>query len=599
MPQGEVLTTKGSPFAIMGCSDALALYKYESGKYTPSANGADSCCPISRVFADLQPELPSSSATTSTGTKQQVEFGRVAEAQRAGIHSTLLLTMYDTAGSSSSHCAVFELAQHEVDQDFTHAVNILNSVCQDAGFCVPQLESVCQDPLSPNSRSGLGLGFGEGLGQSPGSSSGFRPAARRLPRPRQSFIVTDYFRFEGADSSRIARTASGFVPAAPPCTPGKPGSFGRVYRGTFEGQDVAIKQIIHRRNNAEQIASEVSMMMRFQHPHLVRAYHYVTWSSAAAADQGGMPEEAYPGYEDAYGGSSGESNVTETWIISEFMNAGTLQDAVLERNTGVFFVQGVPQMGIMLPVLLGVAQGMCCLHEQGILHGDLKAANVMLHAIQARSAAAEAAEAAAAAALPACKLAHSMSLPLNSRSLWAAAGRVLGRSGSTRSSSSSSSRGTGAAAAAVAAEPAVTLVPKITDFGMSRVINEGFTHLSTTAMGTVSHQAPELMRSGRLSKQADVFSFGVIMWETIMAAQPWKGRLMAEILNDVMNRGARLRFSAAVPQPYKDLAEACCLEEPQQRPTFGQIVQQLQGLLQQAEDLQQQAGALFGELVLK
>lgn len=83
-----------------------------------------------------------------------------------------------------------------------------------------------------------------------------------------------------------------------------------------------------------------------------------------------------------------------------------------------------------------------------------------------------------------------------------------------------------------------------------------------------------------------------------MAAQPWKGRRMAEILNDVMNRGARLRFSAAVPQPYKDLAEACCLEEPQQRPTFGQIVQQLQGLLQQAEDLQQQAGALFGELVL-
>jgi serine/threonine protein kinase len=42
------------------------------------------------------------------------------------------------------------------------------------------------------------------------------------------------------------------------------------------------------------------------------------------------------------------------------------------------------------------------------------------------------------------------------------------------------------------------------------VINEGLTHLSTTAMGTVSHQAPELMRSGRLSKQADVFSFGVI-----------------------------------------------------------------------------------------
>jgi hypothetical protein len=67
----------------------------------------------------------------------QVEFDRVAEAQRAGIHSTLLLTMYDLTGSSSSHCAVFELAQHEVDQDFTHAVNILNSVCQVSSSQLP------------------------------------------------------------------------------------------------------------------------------------------------------------------------------------------------------------------------------------------------------------------------------------------------------------------------------------------------------------------------------------------------------------------------------------------------------------------------------
>jgi hypothetical protein len=88
------------------------------------------------------------------------------------------------------------------------------------------------------------------------------------------------------------------------------------------------------------------------------------------------------------------------------------------------------------------------------------------------------------------------------------------------------------------------------------------------------------------------------VWETIMAAQPWKGRLMAEIRNDVMNRGARLRFGRAVPQQYKALAEACCLEDPQDRPTFGQIVDHLQGLLQHAEQLQKQAGASFGELVL-
>jgi hypothetical protein len=67
------LLLQGSPFAILGCSDALALYKYESGKYTPSVDGANSMCPISRVFADLQPELPCPTLPSSEGPKQQVK----------------------------------------------------------------------------------------------------------------------------------------------------------------------------------------------------------------------------------------------------------------------------------------------------------------------------------------------------------------------------------------------------------------------------------------------------------------------------------------------------------------------------------------------
>jgi hypothetical protein len=43
-----------------------------------------------------------------------------------------------------------------------------------------------------------------------------------------------------------------------------------------------------------------------------------------------------------------------------------------------------------------------------------------------------------------------------------------------------------------------------------RVMMEGATHLSTFTVGTITHQPPELMRSGRLSKPADVFSFGVL-----------------------------------------------------------------------------------------
>jgi hypothetical protein len=43
-----------------------------------------------------------------------------------------------------------------------------------------------------------------------------------------------------------------------------------------------------------------------------------------------------------------------------------------------------------------------------------------------------------------------------------------------------------------------------------RVINEGATHLSTHTLGAVSCQAPEVMKTGVLSKQGDVYAFGML-----------------------------------------------------------------------------------------
>lgn len=39
---------------------------------------------------------------------------------------------------------------------------------------------------------------------------------------------------------------------------------------------------------------------------------------------------------------------------------------------------------------------------------------------------------------------------------------------------------------------------------------EGVAHLSTHLLCATTHQAPEVMRSGKLSKPADVFAFGVL-----------------------------------------------------------------------------------------
>jgi serine/threonine protein kinase len=230
--------------------------------------------------------------------------------------------------------------------------------------------------------------------------------------------------------------------------------------------------------------------------------------------------------------------MVETWVISEYCNAGNLQDAVMLHNGGLFFQDSVPQMGVMLRTLLGVSNAMEWLHTRNVLHGDLKCANVMLHV-------------------------NNMGGASNEAEL----------------------------------TDDLELVPKVVDFGLSRVITQGATHLSTHTFGTITHQPPELMRSGRLSKPADVYSFGVLMWEMIMAAHPWTGKMMGEIMTAVMIEGKRLSFGSTIPQAFAQLAEGCWEEDPASRPTFAQITAQLEQLLSKEDELQEEVSAAYSSVL--
>lgn len=53
-------------------------------------------------------------------------------------------------------------------------------------------------------------------------------------------------------------------------------------------------------------------------------------------------------------------------------------------------------------------------------------------------------------------------------------------------------------------------VSKISDFGLASTLIDGATHRSTQTMGTISHSAPEVLTTGRLSPAADVYSFGIM-----------------------------------------------------------------------------------------
>jgi serine/threonine protein kinase len=53
-------------------------------------------------------------------------------------------------------------------------------------------------------------------------------------------------------------------------------------------------------------------------------------------------------------------------------------------------------------------------------------------------------------------------------------------------------------------------VAKVSDFGVSVRLLDGATHRSTTSLGTITHMAPEVLRSGRLSKAADIYAYGIM-----------------------------------------------------------------------------------------
>ena len=57
---------------------------------------------------------------------------------------------------------------------------------------------------------------------------------------------------------------------------------------------------------------------------------------------------------------------------------------------------------------------------------------------------------------------------------------------------------------------AIEVSMQVADFGLSRQAGDS---VDTDTYGTVTHMPPELLMEGKLTKSADVYAFGVLLWE--------------------------------------------------------------------------------------
>ncbi|EFH45424.1 hypothetical protein ARALYDRAFT_912978 [Arabidopsis lyrata subsp. lyrata] len=103
------------------------------------------------------------------------------------------------------------------------------------------------------------------------------------------------------------------------------------------------------------------------------------------------------------------------------------------------------------------------------------------------------------------------------------------------------------------------------NFGLAKLSQDNYTHVSTRVMGTFGYLAPEYASSGKLSDKSDVFSFGVMLLELIT------GRPHVDLTGEMEDSLVDWMVQMA------SCAAAAIRHSARRRPKMSQIVRALEG----------------------
>lgn len=120
---------------------------------------------------------------------------------------------------------------------------------------------------------------------------------------------------------------------------------------------------------------------------------------------------------------------------------------------------------------------------------------------------------------------------------------------------------------------------KVADFGLSRVAAD--LNPMTGGLGTYQWMSPEVMSHQPYSYANDVYSFGIVLWETASRALPFAGLNGMQAAMAVTNHGLRPPIPEGTPSPLASLMKACWAPTAGSRPTFPQVVDALSTMQQE------------------
>ncbi|KAH7518346.1 hypothetical protein FEM48_Zijuj09G0162000 [Ziziphus jujuba var. spinosa] len=250
------------------------------------------------------------------------------------------------------------------------------------------------------------------------------------------------------------------------------GSYGDLYKGTYCSQEVAIKILKPERIDTDmqrEFAQEVFIMRKVRHKNVVQFIGACTKPPSLC-------------------------------IVTEFMSGGSVYD-YLHKQKGVF------KLPSLLKVAIDVSKGMNYLHQNNIIHRDLKAANLLMDEND---------------------------------------------------------------------------VVKVADFGVARV--KAQSGVMTAETGTYRWMAPEVIEHKPYDHKADVFSFGVVLWELLTGKLPYEYLTPLQAAVGVVQKGLRPVIPKHTNPKLAELLERCWQQDPALRPDFSEIIEILKQLAKEVGD---------------
>ncbi|XP_044346512.1 uncharacterized protein [Triticum aestivum] len=134
------------------------------------------------------------------------------------------------------------------------------------------------------------------------------------------------------------------------------GGFAVVYQGKLENRTVAVKRMSNTYMYEKEFQREVQCLMIVKHKNVVRFLGY------CADTQGSMEK---------YDGKFVMADVQQRLLCFEYLPKGSLHEYITDSSSGL-------QWRDRYRIIKGVCQGLHHLHQQNIVHLDLKPANILL-----------------------------------------------------------------------------------------------------------------------------------------------------------------------------------------------------------------------------